>query len=284
MTATALATALAYGDGGWTIFACAPTTKRPLIEDWPNIATCDAVQIESWWGRWARALIGCPAGERNGFVVLDVDVKDHGRYGFDTLADLGFAILPVTPMAHTRSGGLHLYFRRPAAGLRNTAGNRGRGVGPGLDWRGDGGYVILPSPESGYWWDPYCNFDTIPLANAPTALLPRDLARPVTKRPVRPAAGLSAYAEAALDSACRRIISAPSGEQRDTLNGEAFAIGTLAAAGAIPADFAHRALVWAARQLPSYDPYRPWRAGELEDKVKRAFEDGYLQPRGGNHG
>jgi len=284
MIETALSVALSYGNGGWAVFPCAPTTKKPLIKDWPNIATRDAVQIESWWRRWARALIGCTAGEKNGFVVLDVDVHDRGKFGFDTLADLDSAILPMTPLAHTRSGGLQVYFKRPAAGLRNTTGSRGRGIGPGLDWRGDGGYVVLPSPESGYWWDPHCNFDTVPLAEAPPTLLPRDLERPVAERPVRPATGLSPYAEAALDSACHRIIDVPNGEQRDTLNGEAFAIGTLAGAGAIPADFAYRALMWAARQLPSYDPHRPWRAGELEDKVKRAFEDGCVRPRGGDHG
>jgi putative DNA primase/helicase len=145
--------ALEYASAGWMIFPCA-ADKKPLIEDWPYRATRDAVQIESWWVRWQKALIGCPTGLANRFVDLDVDVKDPRKYGFDTLADLGFAILPNTPMVHTRSGGLHVYFERPTEGLRNTAGSRGRGIGPGLDWRGDGGYVILPSPGSGYWWDP----------------------------------------------------------------------------------------------------------------------------------
>jgi hypothetical protein len=30
--------------------------------------------------------------------------------------------------------------------IRNTGGARGRGIGPGLDWQGAGGYVIVPSP------------------------------------------------------------------------------------------------------------------------------------------
>ena len=34
-------------------------------------------------------------------------------------------------------------------------------LGPGLDVRGDGGYVILPSSGSGYTWDPLLNFDTV---------------------------------------------------------------------------------------------------------------------------
>lgn len=284
MTETALSAALAYGDGGWAVFPCAPTTKKPLIEDWPNIATRDPVQIESWWRRSARALIGCPTGEKNGFVVLDVDVKNPGKYGIDTLADLGFAILPVTPIAHTQSGGLHLYFQRPAAGLRNTAGSRGRGIGPGLDWRGDGGYVVLPSPESRYWWDPHWNFDTVALAKVPAALLPREPETAIATLPTRPASGLSPYAEAALESACRKIVAAPNGEQRDTLNNEAFAIGTLAGAGAVSRDFAYRALLWAAQRMPSYDARRPWRPQQLETTARRAFADGCRHPRRRRHG
>ena len=73
-------------------------------------------------------------------------------YGFDSLEELGFAILPNTRMSQTASSGLHLHFDPADHGIRNTAGKKGRGIGPGLDWRGDGGYVILPAPGSGYAW------------------------------------------------------------------------------------------------------------------------------------
>jgi hypothetical protein len=96
---------------------------------------------------------------------------------------------------------------------------------------------------------------------------------------VRPATGLSPYAEAALDGACRRILAAADGEQEQTLNGEAFSIGTLAGAGAIPADFARRVLLWAARQIPDYDHRHPWRAREIKRKVGCAFADGLRHPR-----
>ena len=133
--------------------------KQPLTENGFHNASSDPAVIRDWWCRWPRALIGVPTGQATGAVVLDVDVKQPEAFGYDTLDDLGFAILPETPMVHTASGGLHLYFAIPPNGLRNTGGARGRGIGPGLDWRGDGGYVIVPSPGSGYSWDPHWNFE-----------------------------------------------------------------------------------------------------------------------------
>jgi hypothetical protein len=278
-----LGAAIAYAARGWPVFPCnpeeGPQHKRPLTERGFHDASVAPVVINRWWGRWFAALIGVPTGAAIGAVVLDVDVKRPETYGYDTLADLGYAILPDTPMAHTASGGLHLYFSRPPRGLRNTGGARGRGIGPGLDWRGDGGYVIVPSPGSGYSWDPHWNFETMPLAEVPATLLPREVEREGVAEPVKPEAGLSRYAEAALDAACRRIITAPFGEQETTINGEAFAIGTLAGANGIPAGFARRALIWAATGVPSYDTRRRWQAGELTRKVERAFADGMRHPR-----
>ena len=174
--------------------------------------------------------------------------------------------------------GLHLHFDGAGQMIRGTVGLKGRGIGRGLDWRASGNYAIVPSPGSGYEWDPICGLD-IPLAPVPPELLPRDLARQAAHKPVGPVDGLSPYARAALDSACRKIINAPNGEQEATLNGEAFAIGTLAGASAIPEGFALRALIWAASQIRDYDPQRPWRAGEIEGKVQRSFADGLSHRR-----
>jgi hypothetical protein len=274
--------ALGYAMISWQVFPCcwqAERRKRPLTEHGFKDASCGPSVIIHWWRRWPQALIGVPTGRDGGFIVLDVDVKD-GRYGFDALDALGFTILPETPMAHTPSGGLHLYFAIPeGVDLRNTAGKRGVGIGPGLDWRGSGGYVIAPSPGSGYTWDPLWNFETVALASVPQALLPREPERIAVARPIKPTTGLSPYAEAALDGACRRIIAAPAGEQESTLNSECFSLGTLAGAGAVPAEFARRTLTWAARQMPDHDPRWPWQARQIEGKVHRAFDAGMERPR-----
>jgi hypothetical protein len=278
-----LRTVLDLAARGVLVFPCqweGAWRKCPLTEHGFQDASGDPGVIEAWWRRWPKALIGVPTGILSGFVVLDIDVKHADRNGFDTLAAFALAILPHTPLVHTPSGGLHLYFDPAGQRIPTTQGSRGRGIGPGLDWRAEGGYVIAPSPGSGYDWDPICNLDRVSLAKVPAQLLPAEPEKVrFIVRPIRPTIGLSPYAEAALDNAARRIIAVANGEQEATINGECFAIGTLAGAGGVPADFARRVLVWAARQVPSADPRRPWRPGELEDKANRAFDDGMRRPR-----
>ena len=285
---TPLEQAFANTRRGLRVFPCqwrGQRRKLPLTKHGFCDASIDPAVITAWWTIWPEALIGVPTGYDSGFVVLDVDVKRDEANGFDTLADLDCASLPDTPMTHTASGGLHLYFHPPAdPEIRNTEGKKGRGIGPGLDWRGTGGYVIVPSPNSGYWWDPHWNLDTVALALVPSSLLPRQPEPRLEAQPIERTTGLSPYAEAALARACRAIGCAPAGEQEATLNRETFSIATLAGAGGIPSDFARRALHNAARNIRDYDPHRPWRAIELEQKVDRAFHAGLQRPRQPRHG
>jgi hypothetical protein len=151
-------------------------------------------------------------------------------------------------------------------------------LGAGLDVRGDGGYIILPSPGSGYFWDPIWNFDTVAMAPVPDWLWPPKVSRP-NGQPLKPVTGLSPYGEAAIESACNAIVRAGPGQQERTLNAECFSIGTLAGAGAIPADIALRALLRAAEAMPDHDPNWPWRPEEIDFKVRRAFNAGVQHPR-----
>jgi archaellum biogenesis ATPase FlaH len=90
----------------------------------------------------------------SGLVVVDIDVKD-GASGEEEWAELVKAIptdpdneaLPI-PEVLTPSGGRHLYFRKPmGVTLNNTK------LSPSIDIRSDGGYVLIPSPDSGYEWE-----------------------------------------------------------------------------------------------------------------------------------
>jgi len=162
-----LGTALGYAARGRPVFPCS-SRKIPMVRELSDVATTDPATITSWWTDTPYALIGMPTGERTGIAVLDIDRK-NGRDGFRTLAKLGYGVLPRTPTVLTPTGGSHLHFDRPDGGFRCTVGATGRGIGDGLDWRCDGGYVILPSPGSGYAWGEW-NY-----ANCTRLLVPADL-------------------------------------------------------------------------------------------------------------
>ena len=87
--------------------------------------------------------IGLATGEGSGVWVLDLDVKN----GVDGLASIAHMDIPDTYTVETPSGGRHLYFLH-AEGVRNRA-----AVLPGVDVRGDGGYVVAAgskTPIGGY--------------------------------------------------------------------------------------------------------------------------------------
>jgi hypothetical protein len=265
---------------GLPIFPCHPDggrlRKTPLTPNGFKDASLDLDVVQRWIERYPTALWGMPSGTVSGRVVLDIDIKRPEANGFDSLEDLGRSILPETPLAHTESGGLHVYFGCLSREVRNSAGR----IAPGLDVRANGGYVIVPTQGSGYRWDSCWNPDTVEPIEAPAWLWPPPPARPrISEPPVLQTSGLSPYGEAAINNACEAIVRAGAGQQEMTLNTEAFSIGTLAAAGGVPADIALRALLRAAGSMPDHDLKWPWRSEEIDFKVRRAFADGLRHPR-----
>lgn len=137
--------------------------KHPRVMHGLKEATLDAGQVRSWWSMWPDANIGVVTG--SGLMVLDVDPRHDGT-------TVGLE-LPDTLRSVTPRGGEHWYFRVGGA-VPNSAGL----IGPGLDIRGDGGYVVAP-PSAGatgrpYGWDAG-NPDAI--ATAPEWLLQRATAK-----------------------------------------------------------------------------------------------------------
>jgi hypothetical protein len=289
---TPLDMALHYTARGWPVFPCKtsePKRKTPLTPRGFYDASRDPNQLRRWWRRWPDALIGLPTGTPTGLVVLDVDTK-NGVNGFSTLAAMGYAAEVSqyeTGRVKTASGGRHVYFDTGGRAFRCSRGETG--LGTGLDVRGDGGYVIAPSPGSGYelipldtgtWIDPRQTIATAPLAMAPGWLnVPKPERTVVNGAAVPRSSGLSCYGEAALDSACRNIATASAGSQEETLHRECFSIGTLAAAGGVPEHFAIKCLRYAAQKMRDYDQRRPWRLAEIERKVERSFYAGMNHPR-----
>jgi putative DNA primase/helicase len=145
-----LEAALSYAVSNLPVFPC-QLDKRPYTEHGFLDAVCDQQQIREWWTKRPEASIGMPTGIVSGRIVIDVDPR-HG--GYESLLELEkkYGALPPTLETKTGGGGRHLFFVCRGPDVRNSAGV----LGPGVDVRGEGGYVILPpSPHpsgTAYEW------------------------------------------------------------------------------------------------------------------------------------
>ena len=154
-----LKAALSYAGRAIPVFPCEPGGKRPLTYNGFWDATTNERHIKAWWGRWPAANIGVPTGERSGLLVLDVDPRDGGPQSLIALERRN-GPLPRTARARTGGAGVHVFFKYPAQKqVRNSAG----WLGPGLDVRGEGGYVVVPPSRT---QGPYEWVDRSPLAEA----------------------------------------------------------------------------------------------------------------------
>ena len=135
--------ALQLAEQGCAVFPLVPGKKNPLTKDGFKSATTDSGQIRKWWKQHPQANIGIATGA-SGLTVIDGDVK-NGDDPVGSLMNLALAnghhFPPETLRAATPSDGWHLYFHAPeGVEIRNSAGT----LGPGLDVRGEGGYVVAP--------------------------------------------------------------------------------------------------------------------------------------------
>ncbi len=141
MTQTMKDAALALARQGYAVFPCRPNSKQPLHKGSFHDATVDEFQIEEWWDECLTANIAIyPDGSNPRLAVLDVDVRDHGEDGRETLRKME-EHFPVTKSVYTPGGGIHLYYSLPDG---VTVQSSTRRLGPGLDVRSRGGYVLVP--------------------------------------------------------------------------------------------------------------------------------------------
>lgn len=136
-----LQAAIIYATCGWAVLPCDPRGKVPLNANGSRGASADHAIVESWWRKWPTANVGIATGRASGLVVLDVD-NANGKQGDRSLVALtkrGY--LPETLTSRTGSGGAHLFFQVPDG---ERVANSQSKLGPGLDIRGDGGYVVAP--------------------------------------------------------------------------------------------------------------------------------------------
>lgn len=257
---TALLTAaLRAANRDWRVFPLRPGDKRPAIQHWEERATTDIARIRACWDS-APYNIGIACGP-SGLLVVDLDLPesrnqgtdddpaDSGRTALARLAATAGCRYPSgTYTVTTRTGGTHLYFAQPPDQvLRNTAGR----LGPLIDTRGHGGYVVAAgSVVTGRAY-------TTTNDHAVSAL-PAWLAHAL-RRPTLPVPGgepellldrirdRSQYAAAALKAEVGLIRSAQPGARNHALNAAAYSLGRFVATGLLTPGETTTALSNAAR-------------------------------------
>lgn len=229
---------------GWRVFPLRPDNGNPAIQSWPERATSDRNLIEEWWGwQFPGHGVGIATGLISGIWVLDLDVKD-GLNGVSDWAELVLAnsVVPKTFTAMTRNGGSHLYWQWPdgEVEVRNSA----KRIAPGIDVRGEGGYVRAPVKQSDI---------LVPVhpVEAPPWLLKKALAasKPRASRG-EPASRPSEWTSArdALRYAGARLSLVASGGRNDALNRASFLLARWAPETKVTRDDAWRAMLWACKQ------------------------------------
>jgi hypothetical protein len=130
-----LTAALSLAKRGLRVFPLRVKGWKPAHKGWKDEATTDPLQIYEWWSE-ADYNIGVATGD--GIVVIDVDDKPgkNGSASLDAFKLNGATYDTFT--VRTPTGGRHLYYR--ASDVHNSAGR----LGPDLDVRSAGGYVVGP--------------------------------------------------------------------------------------------------------------------------------------------
>jgi len=132
-----LGTAIALAARGMAVFPCRPRSKWPATPHGLKDATRDGDVLNRWWRQNSQYNVAIATGTSNIFVAdvddLDADAelrrleREHGG-------------LPATVEVITPRPGRHIYFKMPDQRVRNTTSK----IAPGIDTRGDGGYVLVP--------------------------------------------------------------------------------------------------------------------------------------------
>jgi hypothetical protein len=161
---------------GWRLFPVEARGKLPLIKGWPEAATSDIAQFETWAHQYPVCNWGLATGTTSGLVVIDIDGVE-GRASLAGLERQGLT-LPATLTVTTgrTDGGEHRYYRPPVGqDIRNDQSGK---IGAHVDVRGTGGFVVCP-PSVHASGKQYCFIDP----SAPVAELPGWVIERLTVRP-----------------------------------------------------------------------------------------------------
>jgi Bifunctional DNA primase/polymerase, N-terminal len=264
------AAAVEYARRGWYVFPVAPRGKKPITKRGMLDASTDEGLVAAWWENGNRSKIGSTAVQRaqpnigincgkSGLLVVDLDGEDAVRAWADLAARHGGHAR--TLVARTGKG-FHGYFSGEG---RSSAGR----IGPKIDTRGAGGYVIAPPSVHGSgavyrWIDATLDLVPVPewLLEALERSQPDSL---VGERQKLPDGALwTLYGRSALTAIAREMATTPEGERNSILNALAYRCGRLSAAGQLAEQVARRDLIAAAVE-----------AGLDGDEAEATFRSGF---------
>ncbi len=153
-----------YAGRGFSIIPIRPD-KKPYIK-WEPYQTrrATADEIKSWWSKWPSAMVGIVTGPISGILVIDCDSEEAYRKLQELLPDSFLTCIVRSPR------GYHIYLIYPnGQHIGNAA-----GVMPGVDVRGEGGYIIGPpsvnAEGKAYEWLPGLSLDEMVPATVPEPL------------------------------------------------------------------------------------------------------------------
>jgi len=277
-----LDTALDYLNRGWSVIPLRPQDKVPhfalLPTDGAGTRTWkyfqDRLPLESevahWWRTEPAANIGIVTGHVSGIIVQDLD----GPAGMSQAQRHGG--VPVTPTSRTGNG-LHVVYRHPGYEVRNFAGRA-----PGVDLRGDGGYIVAPPSihpnGSQYQWqvdpdttlaDPPDWFAELFHADPAARWLEQTLSAELRAQlPVTSAN----YWHRALVSEIDRLARATHGMRNNTLVKAAYRMGQVIGAGHLSEEEVEHALFLTAQAIGLG-------TGEIRRTIRSGLSAGMLNPR-----
>jgi len=254
---------------GWAVFPLRPGAKTPAIATWPQFATTDPARVGRWWAGSSHCNIGIATGP-SGLYVIDIDTHDDP----DPLVRLADRIgldVPATFTVRTPRG-THLYFQAPDAPevRRCTVGR----IAPGIDTRGDGGYIVAPGSTTPT--GRYRIIDPRPPAVLPTWLIDRLEPPPPPAIPAGAPTHLSAYVTAIVASEAYRVTHAVKDFRNKTLFRAAFALGRLVGAGHPTETHARKVLTAAATPHIGHHHFTH---AELDRTVTSGLAYGARNPR-----
>jgi hypothetical protein len=164
--------ALALASCGLYVFPCWPQDKRPATPHGCRDASCDPELIRYWWRQDPAYNVAVATGALSDIFVIDIDGMPAER-AFEKLAS---EPLPASVEVITARG-RHIWLCHPGGIVPNSTNK----IAPGVDVRGDGGYVLAPPslhPDGKrYAWS-IDSTDTV--SEAPSWLLEKVAAPPRT--------------------------------------------------------------------------------------------------------